>query len=414
MKTLYIECNMGAAGDMLMAALLELHPDAEGFVNRMNHLNIPKITMKAQPSVKCGITGTHIQVLVDGEEEESADVMHPHQQDHSHECGHQHGHEHHHRCEHHHHHHTGIQEIEGIIEQLELPDQVKTDAKNVYRLIAQAESHAHNKPVTDVHFHEVGTMDAVADVVGVCWLLYELAPARILASDICVGSGQVRCAHGILPVPAPATAYILQNVPIYGGSIKGELCTPTGAALLKYFVDSFQEMPVMRLEKIGYGMGKKDFECANCVRAMLGDLTEVMDQIIELCCNLDDSTPETIGYATKLLLEEGALDVYTTNIQMKKNRPGVILTCMCRERDREKFLQLIFKHTTTLGIREYTCKRYGLERQSVMKDTEYGSVGMKISTGYGVIRKKYEYEDLAKIAEEQNVPISDVVFMIEQ
>ena len=329
MKTLYFACNMGAAGDMLTAALLELHPDPQGFVDRMNALGLPGVEFRAEPAVKCGITGTHVSVTVHGEEEESQDASlhghhhhgHDHAHLHTHEHEHSHGHEHTH--EHGHHHHAGMGDIRHILSHLDIPQPVREDAEAVYNLIAQAESHAHGQPVEEIHFHEVGTLDAVADVVAVCWLIRDLGPQWIGASPIHVGSGQVRCAHGILPVPAPATAYILQGVPTYGGAVEGELCTPTGAALLKHFVQEFGPAPVMRVEKTGYGMGKKDFEAANCVRAMLGESgSGGAGTIAELCCNLDDMTGEALGFAQERLLEAGALDVFTTPIAMKKNRPG--------------------------------------------------------------------------------------------
>lgn len=267
MKTLYLECNMGAAGDMLTAALLELHPNPEDFLSRLNALQIPGVQVVAEPATKCGINGTHVSVTVNGEEEVSEDV---HEHEHEHE--HHHDHDHHHHHHHHHgHHHAGMHDIEHIISHLELPEEVRQDVLAVYGLIAEAESHAHGKPVEEIHFHEVGTMDAIADVTAVCMLIHELAPEQIIVSPVHVGSGQVRCAHGILPVPAPATAHILRGVPTYGGSIRGELCTPTGAALLKHFADRFGNMPVLTVEKIGYGMGKKDFEAANCVRTMWGE-----------------------------------------------------------------------------------------------------------------------------------------------
>lgn len=259
MKTLYLECNMGAAGDMLTAALLELHPNAQDFIDRFNALQIPGVHMERETSEKCGICGTHIVITVNGEEEESCDE-HAHSHDHS---PHDHTHAHHI--------HRSMADITEMIQGLELAEDIKKDAVAVYRLIAEAESQAHGKPVSEIHFHEVGTMDAVADVVSVCMLMRELKPERIAASPVHVGSGHVRCAHGILPVPAPAVAYILRGIPIYGGRVRGELCTPTGAALLKYFVHEFGNMPVIRVERIGYGMGKKDFEMANCVRAMLGE-----------------------------------------------------------------------------------------------------------------------------------------------
>ena len=244
MRTLYIDCGMGAAGDMLTAALLELLPDGQEFLNQLNGLGIPGVTFSAEPSVKCGIRGTHIRVAVHGAEE--TEHMH----------------------DHHHHHHGSMAEIRSIVSHLPIPAMVKLDVMAVYEEIAQAESHVHGVPVSQIHFHEVGTMDAIADITAVCMLMHELEPDQVIASAIHVGSGQVRCAHGILPVPAPATAHILKGVPIYGGSIRGELCTPTGAALLKHFVTEFGDMPPMKVSAIGYGMGKKDFERANCIRVM--------------------------------------------------------------------------------------------------------------------------------------------------
>ena len=422
MKTLYLECNMGAAGDMLMSALIELHKNPEDFVERFNQLGIPKVRLIKEESVKCGITGTHMRVLIDGVEEESHDVCH-HEHEHHHEHGHEYHHEHSHIVEHTHEHsyehvhshsHTSLHDIEHLIHHLDIDEQVKKDAVGVYTLIAEAESHAHGKTIQDIHFHEVGTMDAVADVVGTCMLIHELKPDRILSSPVNVGSGQVKCAHGILPVPAPATAFILRDVSVYSGEIKGELCTPTGAALLKYYVDSFEQMPVMQIESIGYGMGNKEFPVANCVRAMIGTAEKQMDDIIELCCNLDDITPENIGYATELMMKEGALDVYTTSVVMKKNRPGFVLTCMCKKEDKEKFLKLIFQHTTTLGVREYTCKRYGLERNIKQVETSYGIVRVKESKGYGVVKTKIEYEDLAEIAKKNEMSLEEVREKIQQ
>ena len=432
MKTLYLECNMGAAGDMLTAALLELHPDPQGFVERMNRLGLPGVVFAAQPAVKCGITGTQVSVTVGGEEEESHDVplhshvhetaqdeahpghahdhvhVHDHEHTHDHEHEHTHGHEHSHEHGHGHHHHAGMGDIRHILSHLDIPQPVRQDAEAVYQLIAQAESHAHGRPVEEIHFHEVGTLDAVTDVVAVCWLLHDLAPEQIVASPVQVGCGQVRCAHGILPVPAPATAYILQGVPTYGGSVQGELCTPTGAALLKHFVQRFGPSPVMRVEKTGYGMGKKDFEAANCVRAMLGQTQEESTTIAQLACNLDDMTPEALGFAQERLWEAGALDVTTAPIGMKKNRPGVQLTCLCRLEDREKLVSVLFAHTTTLGVRESLCTRYTLARSQRTVETEHGPVRVKEARGWGVTREKPEYEDVANIAREHGLTLDQV------
>ena len=315
MKTIYLDCGMGAAGDMLTAALYELLPDEAakaGFLEKMNTLGIPGVKVSCEIVSRCGICGTHMTVTVNGTEEESQDVetmpehVHEHEthehchedHDHDHEHGehdhgdehahdhvhshdhdhtdHAHSHDHDHTDhvhshDHAHHHHSSMHEIGHIVEALPVSDKVKTDVLAVYELIAEAEGHAHGVPVSQIHFHEVGTMDAVADITAVCLLMEELAPEQVVASPVCVGTGKVRCAHGILPVPAPATADILRGVPVYGGTIRAELCTPTGAALLKHFASAFGPLPLMTVERIGYGMGKKEFEAANTLRAMYGD-----------------------------------------------------------------------------------------------------------------------------------------------
>ena len=404
MKTLYLDCSMGAAGDMLAAALLELLPDPDAFVAELNALAIPDVKFSRETSVKCGITGTHLQVTVHGEEEGAHDHHHAHSHDHHHD----HAHAHHHDHAHSHHHHASLHNIEHIVRgHLSLPATVADNVMAVYHLIADAESKAHGKPVSEIHFHEVGTMDAIADITAVCLLMHRLAPDEIIVSPVHVGSGQVHCAHGILPVPAPATATILQDVPIYGGSIQGELCTPTGAALLKHFADSFGEMPVMRTSAIGYGMGKKDFPAANCVRALLGERSDASDDVIELCCNIDDMTGEAIGYAFDKLFATGALDVYTIPIGMKKSRPGHLLHVICREADKDALVRALFAHTTTIGVRENRFRRYTLDRRIETIETVDGPVRRKCSTGYGVSREKFEHDDLARIADAQGLSLRE-------
>ena len=428
MKTLYIECNMGAAGDMLMAALSELLPDPEAFIARMNALGLPGVRFERQKTEKCGIIGTHIAVTVNGEDEHSHDVAgtgnryggHGHSHDHGQHHGHLHDdaeannpqlHEHVHEHEHeYHHHHASLHDICAIIEALNLPEAVKADSKAVYGRIAEAESKVHGRPVDHIHFHEVGTLDAVADVVGVCALMHEIAPEQVLVSPVHVGSGQVRCAHGVLPVPAPATALLLEGVPVYGGAIRGELCTPTGAALLVHFASDFGDMPAMTLEAVGYGMGTKDFPWANCVRALLGQTREAPDSAVELRCNLDDMTGEAIGYAAQCLRQAGALDVWTQAIQMKKDRPGTLLCCLCPPEREGEFASLMLKHTTTIGVRCQKLRRYTLKREAVTLDTPYGPVRAKRSHGFGVDRVKPEFDDLAEIAERQGLLPGDIKF----
>ncbi len=376
---------MGAAGDMLAAALLELLPDPEKWIQQLNALGIPGVHFRREQTIKCGISGTQFFVTVCGEQEEE--------------------HRHH---PHNHHPHRGMKEIEEIVFALNLSSKIKEEIMHVYACIAEAESHVHNVPVTQIHFHEVGAMDAIADITAVCILMEELSPDEVIVSPIHVGSGQVVCAHGILPVPAPATAYLLKGIPVYGGSVKGELCTPTGAALLKHFASRFGEMPLMKVHAIGYGMGKKEFDAVNCVRAMIGEAEGESDVVLELLCNVDDMTAEAIAFAAEQLLDAGALDVYTIPIGMKKSRPGTLIGVICGRQEREKMIPLLFAHTTTLGIRESVKNRYRLNREIHTLQTSLGNVQYKISSGYGITQCKFEYDDLSRIAKEQHLTLDDV------
>ena len=499
MKLLYLDCGMGAAGDMLGAALAELLPDdaRDAFASELNAAGIPGVHVSLDPSVKCGITGTHLTVTVNGTEEkegghshshEHSHHDHTHEHSHSHDHHHDHSHDHSHSHVHHHDHsHRSLHDIHHIIDDLKLPEAVRTDILAVYRLIAEAESKAHDKPVSEIHFHEVGTMDAIADIASVCLLLHKLAPDQIIASPIHVGSGQVKCAHGILSVPAPATAYILKDIPIYSGGIQGELCTPTGAALLKHFVTRFDQMPLMTPASTGYGMGTKDFPAANCVRAILGEsfaenqpaipsesfaenLPEqpacipatttalasatapasttapasatalapeeaaITETICELSCNVDDMTGEDIAFAIETFLQNGALDAFTVPCTMKKGRPGVLVTVLCKDPDQKQMTKLILQHTTTLGVRSAEKKRWILSRtesETVIPDDVLANVtvpGMpaeskahelkttgndctirsKTSTGFGITRNKYEHDDLEKIARTYGLTLAQV------
>ena len=391
MKTLYLDCGMGAAGDMLTAALLELFPQPEKLIDELNTLGIPHVEFSAKKTSKCGIMGTHVSVKIHGQEEGE----HHHTHD-----GHTHSH---------HHAHSSLHDIEHILSHMHLSDKIRADVMAVYHLIAEAESKAHGVPVSEIHFHEVGNLDAIADVTAVCLLMDKLGAEKIIVSPIHVGSGHVRCAHGILPVPAPATAHILQGCPIYGGRIKGELCTPTGAALLKYFVHSFGDLPVMSISAIGYGMGKKDFEAANCVRAMLGETVNSKDEMYELNCNVDDMTAEQIGFALECCFKAGAVEAFTIPINMKKSRPGTLIRVLCKEDLKETLIQTIFKFTSTAGIRETKVARSVLDRSFTEVETPYGKIRRKDYFGYGVSRSKYEYDDLARIASENDLSIDELL-----
>lgn len=412
MRKIYLDCAMGAAGDMLSGALLELTENPEETLEELNLLGIPGVVYLREKSVKCGIVGTHLRVLTEaGEEGEHRE------DDHGGEKPSGEGHS-----------HTTLARIQYQTASLAVSPKVRTKILSVYGRLARAESISHGVPLQQIHFHEVGTLDALADITAFCYLMERLGWPAVVSSPVHVGSGCVRCAHGILPVPAPAAAVLLKDVPIYGGEIQGELCTPTGAALLAEFAGSYGPMPAMRLKKTGYGMGKKDYERMNGVRAFLGETDDEVfhkikteekaesheetdkgdkketqikaagcleDRVTELQCNLDDMTAEEIGFAIDRLYEGGALEVFTLPADMKKNRPGTLLTVLCHEEDCENTAALIFRYTETLGIRATTKSRYLLKRRCETVETSRGPLHRKVSEGFGVCRMKYEYDDLA-------------------
>ena len=443
MKKLYIECKMGAAGDMLMGALYELldNKQKENFITTMNSIFPDAISVKAISDSRCNIMGTHMDVTIYGNTEHSmhGDKLHEHHEHHSSMHGdelHEH-HEHHssmpgdelheHHEHHssmpgdelheHHEHHSYISVLEHI-NSLQIDTEAKNKAIDVYKCIGEAEAYVHGSTLDNIHFHEVGSLDAMCDVVGCSLLFHMLSVDEIIASPIHVGNGTVKCAHGILPVPAPATAKILEGVPFYTGNIYTELCTPTGAAILKTFATRFDCMPVMKVSKIGIGLGTKELETANCVRIFYEEentnSTPLSDSIIELSCNIDDMTGEDLGFLMEILLKNGALDVTFSNIQMKKNRPGVQVNCFCQAQDINKFRDLIFKHTSTRGIRYIKYDRFKLSEQQSEVTSTLGSARLKISDGYGFHKQKYEYEDFKRIALENDLTISEVKRILSQ
>lgn len=366
MKKVYFECNMGAAGDMLCGALLDTvdkNKRAE-IVEKINSVGFPNAKISAVDDVKRGLVGTKFNVYVTAQNAHS---------------------------------HTSISEVFEIINTLNFEECVKNDAKSIYKIIADAESAAHGISVADVHLHEVGMIDAIVDVVSFCFIKKELEIDKIYASPITVGYGSVKTAHGIMNVPAPATAAILADVPIKGGDIEDELCTPTGAAILKYFCTDFSVLGDFEYDCVGVGNGTKDFERANCVRAFVGNCDS--DDVCELRCQIDDMTGEEMGYAINKLLTLGALDAYVQNIVMKKSRPAFLLTVIVNRIDKSLFIRQIFKHTTTLGVRILECERYRLSREI----KEYEKVRVKRSSGFGAEKIKIEYDDIAKFADENNL-----------
>lgn len=382
MKTLYLECNMGAAGDMLCACLYELLPDKAGFLEALNGLPLPGVRFQPEVRQTGGITGTHMTVTVAGHEESD----HPHA--HSHE-------------------HSTLPEIHHLVDRFPLPEAVLARVKHVYTRIAQAEAQVHGRPVDLVHFHEVGALDAVADITAVCYAMHLLSPDRVVVSPICTGFGYTNCAHGRLPVPAPATAILLEGASVRAGQVEGELCTPTGAALLTEFAGEYGQMPSMNLQKTGVGVGKKEFPLPNCIRAFWGE-DEKREDISELVCNIDDMTPEALAFACRRILEAGALDVYTIPGVMKKGRPGHLLTVLCRPEQEREMTRTVLRETASNGLRLRRWERPFLAPEFTQVQTPWGPVRIKTAQGYGIIHKKPEYEDVARIARTENLPFQAV------
>lgn len=290
-----------------------------------------------------------------------------------------------------------------------MPEPVRQNAQAVYARIAAAEAAAHGVPVTDIHFHEVGTLDAVADVVGVCLAVHLLGADRIWASPVHVGSGQVRCAHGVVPVPAPATERLLTGLPWYGGDIRGELCTPTGAALLAHLVQHFGPMPALSWQKTGYGIGTKEFPAANCVRAFFSaEEGQQQSEIVELCCNIDDMTAEALAFAGEQLMAQGALDVSAAPLTMKKGRAGVAFTLLCRPMDEARLARAMLRETTSNGVRARQCRKYILAPSLRRVETAYGPMQIKCADGEGIHHAKPEYAAVAEAARSAGVPFQQV------
>ncbi len=412
MKILYLDCGMGASGDMLTASLAALFPSPEEVEKILNGIGVPRTVYSVGSAVKCGIAGTSVSVLVDGEEESAGapDHGHGHDHDHDHDHDHEHAHTHDHA-----HAHAGLADVGHIVSShLSLPEKVRRDVLTVYGLLAEAESRVHGVPVDSIHFHEVGTLDAVADVAAFCLLLEKLSPDEVVVSPLCTGFGTVKCAHGILPVPAPATAELLKGLPAYAGEIGGELLTPTGAALIRRFATRFGPCPPMKTSGVGYGMGKKDFPAANCVRAFFGEAVTPdapadgdLPKAVELACNVDDMTAEEIAFAAARLFEGGALDVYTLPAGMKKSRPGTRIVALCSPENADALARLFFAHTSTLGLCRREVFRYVMDRKTEPVDTPEGTVRLKKAEGFGASKEKYEYEDLASLAKARGTGLKE-------
>jgi pyridinium-3,5-bisthiocarboxylic acid mononucleotide nickel chelatase len=397
-RTLYLDCFAGASGDMLVGAMLDCGLDFELLRTELLKLGVEGYELSLARVDRSGVSAAKFDVHLTG-------ALHLHGHHHNHE--HSHGHE---RQSH----HRSLSEIKRIISSSNLSELVKGRAQAIFQRIGEAEAKIHNAPIETVHFHEVGAIDSIVDVVGACVAFDALKIGRIISSPLHVGSGTFQCAHGTYPVPGPATAELLKGVPIYSKDVEGELVTPTGAAIISTVAESYGPMPMMKIEKVGYGAGTRDYpKFPNALRAIIGemgedaDLTPATVTVIE--ANIDDLNAQVFGYLMEKALAAGALDIFYTPAQMKKNRPGVLLTLLCNPPDRERMCDLIFRETTTLGVRYRNEHREILTREFVTVETEYGPIRVKVSRARDgrVMNASPEFEDCRAAAEKSGVGLRD-------
>lgn len=448
MKILYYDCFCGISGDMNLAALIDLGVPEEYLNKELLKLNLnSEYEIKIQKSSKLGISGTRVDVILNDNIEEKNnksaqdlhnhnhlhkhDVVHKHshnltfgdlqnehdeKQNHGHKhkndsCNHYHEHNHHEKDHVHEHHHRNLKHIEEIINLSDLSENVKKLSLEIFMKVAEAEGKVHGKTIYEVHFHEVGAIDSIVDIVGAAICIDYLNVDKIIGSPVQVGGGFVKCAHGLMPVPAPATAEILKNVPINTGIVQFETTTPTGAAILVANVSEFTQNIDFSIKKIAYGIGHKDLEIPNVLRVYLGDGKNAENReeqwIIET--NIDDMNPELYGYVEEKLFEAGALDVFKTPVFMKKGRPGIILSVLVDEKNEKNVLDIIFLETTSIGVRKYKVERTMLNREFSKVSTEYGDITIKKSFYKGnLVKFKPEYEECKSIAKNMNVSIDKV------
>ncbi|HEY7180851.1 MAG TPA: nickel pincer cofactor biosynthesis protein LarC [Blastocatellia bacterium] len=390
-RTLYLDCFAGASGDMLIGAMLDCGLDFESLRSELLKLGVGGYELSLKRVDRSGISAAKFDVNMTGEP-------------------HSHGRHH----EHEHSHHRALSEIKQIISSSNLSEQVKGRAQTIFQRIGEAESKIHHIPIESVHFHEVGAIDSIVDIVGACVAFEALKVGRIVSSPLHVGSGTFKCAHGTYPVPGPATAELLKGVPVYSKDVEGELVTPTGAAIISTLAEIYGPMPMMKIEKIGYGAGTREYpKFPNALRAVIGEMEEDADRtpgaVTVIEANIDDLTPQVFGYLMEKALAAGALDIFYTPAQMKKNRPGVLLTLLCAPADRERMCDLIFRETTTLGVRYRNEQREILTREFVTVETEYGPIRIKVSRSKDgrVMNASPEFEDCRAAAEKNGVGLRD-------
>lgn len=377
MNILYYDCFAGISGDMHLAALLDLGVDYDDLVLELAKLGVDGYGVQAQRASRQGIVGTQVRVVVD-----------PKQPD-----------------------HRNLRQVEALIGRSQLTDAVQARAVSVFRRLAEAEARIHDTSPDRIHFHEVGALDAIVDIVGGAIALEWLNVDRVLCSPVELGSGVAHCEHGVLPVPAPATLELLKGAPVRLGAAPFEATTPTGAALLATFVDEFVERPAFSVSRIGYGVGHRDGPIPNILRVCLGEQAETEEQsaLWMLECNIDDMRPECYDHVLERLFGAGALDVWLAPVQMKKNRPGTLLSVLCSPLLAPRLRELLFIETTTLGVRDYPVQRTALAREILSVATRYGAVAVKMAYFHGrPLRGKPEYEDCKRLALECGVPIHAV------
>jgi uncharacterized protein (TIGR00299 family) protein len=437
MKILYYDCFCGISGDMNLAALIDLGVPKEYLLEELTKLNLnSEFKINIEKSAKLGITGTRVDVLLNNNTQMPEEALSNNKHDHTHvhdhfntnehshtyEPGHIHTHEHdesnhHHNDSHsehshnHEHHHRNLKDIEDIINSSDLSDKVKKLSLDMFIKVAEAEAKVHGKEIYEVHFHEVGAIDSIVDIVGAAICIDYLNVDKIIASPIQVGGGFVKCAHGLMPVPAPATTEILKNIPINTGIVQFETTTPTGAAIIAANVKEFTSKMNFSINNVAYGIGHKDLEIPNVLRVYLGE-TESLEQIEEqyiLETNIDDMNPELYGYVEEKLFDAGALDVYKSSIFMKKGRPGIKLSVLINEKIEKDILDIIFEETTSIGVRKYKVEKIMLNREFSKVETEYGDITIKKSYYNGnLVKYKPEYEECRTIAKEQNISIDKI------
>jgi pyridinium-3,5-bisthiocarboxylic acid mononucleotide nickel chelatase len=381
MKLAYFDCFSGISGDMTLGALVDAGCDAEYLRTELRGLQVPGWELSAEKVWKNGMAATWVKVTTEDQQK-----------------------------------HRSLSTILEILQKSKLGASVRERAAAIFTRLGEAEARVHDVPIEKIHFHEVGAVDAIVDIVGACIGFHALGIERFACSALNVGGGTVKMAHGTLPVPAPATANLLQGKPTYSSGSQRELVTPTGAAIVSTLCDSFGPQPAMSVSAIGYGAGAADIEGQpNVVRIMIGEAAEKTvadfdEEIAVIEANLDDMNPQIYGYFLEKALAAGALDVYTTPVQMKKNRPGMLLTILGKPQDTNSLMSLIFAETTTFGARTYRAQRRVLPREFVSVSTSFGDVRMKVSrVDGGILHVAPEYEDCRKLAVEKNVPLQRVI-----